>query len=142
MDDAGIYVGDTVEPGLGMTEVVCATRDGDSESEVVKAGVTADPGSVVWPGDCSEVSIPGPGRLVELLAELLSNGTVAKVMLVVDTVKAVVFPDTLLPAVGSSLRAVEDTGGGLPVVSTKLLPVDASEVDCGGSDNAGMVLED
>lgn len=73
MGDAGICAGDTVEPGFGMTEVVCDTRDGDSESEVVKPGVTADPGSDVWPGDCSDVSVPDPDRLSELLAELLSD---------------------------------------------------------------------
>lgn len=125
-----------------MTEVVCGSRDGDGESDVVKPGVTTDPGSGVWSGDCSDVSITDPGGLVDRLAELLSNGTVAKGMLVVDTVKAVVSPDTLLPALDPSLRVVEDTGRGLSIGCTELLRVDASKVDCKGSDNAGMVLED
>lgn len=62
----------------------------------------------------------------------------AKGTLRVDIV--VVSPVTPLPALDSSLRALEDTVGGLLVVPTELLRVDTSEVDCGGSDNDGVVL--
>lgn len=140
MDDAGVCIRDSVEPSLGMTEVVCGTSDGDSESEVVSAGVTADPGSGVWPGDCSDVSMPGSSLLVELLGALLSSGTVAKGTLICDIAKEVVSRETLLIVLDSSLRVAEDTGGGLPVGSTDLLRVDESKVDCGGSDNGGVVV--
>lgn len=123
-----------------MTEVVCGTRDGDSESELVKAGVTADADCGIWPGDCSDVPIPGPGMFAELLTGPLSIGTVAEGTLPVDVVKEGVSPATLLPALESSPRVVEDTGGGLPVGSTELLRVDASTVNCEGWKNPGVVL--